>query len=140
MAPSPYEQARALSELMFAALRRKNAVFNKLSANALIAIGKPIVPRLIIEADTAKAPGYRARLLRVVARVGAPLELDDHLRLFGMTSDKNPEVRDAAFKALLAVGPHGQWERAKLDEVVQRNLSAGINLPPSPMEDDSTGV
>jgi hypothetical protein len=132
MAPSPYDQTRALSELMLEALRRKNAVFNKLGANALVVIGKPIVPLLMFEAVATKKPGYRARLLRVVARIGEPLELEQHLQLFAMLTDTNSEVREAARAAVFNVGPPGQRERAKLEEVAQSNLSDGINLLPTP--------
>lgn len=96
-------------DLMFRALRVKDAELNSLAAQLGEQLGGEPVHRMILEAARRKNPlPYRLRLLAVIERVGSVPTTDDCLLLHTLAADKNPQIRHAAGRCVVrcpAAGP-----------------------------------
>ncbi len=120
MQETPRSHARAMQDLMFEALKRKDRTLNQLATEALAGIGSLVVHTLVLEILASKEPGYRARLLHVIAEIGEITEPSDHLALFYLTRDKDSRIRRAAVSALYTVGPRNRRTLARLEQIAQR--------------------
>ncbi len=85
-----------LTDLLFQALRHKNAVLNERAAIVLSRMAGEPARRLVREAARPKnGLAYRLRLLGVIERAGAVAPADDWLLLKTLAADKNPQIREA---------------------------------------------
>lgn len=100
---------QVLIDLLFQALRYKNAVLNERAAIVLSRMAGDPIRRLVREASHPKnGLAYRLRLLGVIERAGAVPAADDWLLLTTLAADKNPQVREAAGRCVVrcpAAGP-----------------------------------
>ncbi len=89
-------------DLMFHALKVKNAALNAHAAHLLCQLKGPTVSRMVREAALRRngAP-YRLRLLGVIERVGSVPTTDDCLLLHTLAADKNPQIRHAAARCVV---------------------------------------
>jgi HEAT repeat protein len=105
------DPSRAVRLLLFEALKRDDPVLNQLAAEALVAIGRDVVPTLMIEILASAKVGYRLRLLQVIEAIGEMPDPGDRVELFNLTRDRNARVRAAAAQVVCAVGPQGSRGR-----------------------------
>jgi hypothetical protein len=100
---------QVLVDLMFHALRVKDAALNAHAAHLLAQLGGRPISRLVREAAVRRnGLAYRLRLLGVVEQVGEVPTAADWLTLSALAADKNPQVRAAAARCLVqcpAAGP-----------------------------------
>jgi hypothetical protein len=100
--------------LIMESIKREDPLLNQLASEALVAIGRDVVHTLVLEFLTTKSTRYQVRLLSVIAEIGEVPDPADHLELFNMNRSKNVAVREAAARAIWAVGPHGPRRAAAI--------------------------
>lgn len=93
-------------DLLFHALRVKDAALNEHAAEVFRRSGDDLVRRLVLEAASKKnSPAHRLRVLAVIEGVGQLSCLDDWLDLNILVADKNPQIRHAAGRCLVRHSP-----------------------------------
>lgn len=96
-------------DLMFHALKVKNAVLNDHAAHLLCQLKGGTVSRMVREASLPKnGLAYRLRLLGVIERVGSVPTAADWMDLQVLAANKNPKLREAAGRCVVrcpAAGP-----------------------------------
>src|SRR6516165_5526457 len=105
--PIPIEEQRPsalLIELVLEALRVRDERLNRLAVELSRRLGHHIADRMVVEAArTQNRPAHRVRLLRVLQLIDWIPELASQLTLFGLLTDKHPEVRMAAVEVIDAL-------------------------------------
>jgi len=100
--------AQAVQLLIIECVKRDDSVLNELAAEALVAIGPDVVSTLVAEIGTSSSPRHRVQLLRVVEAIGEIRDPGDRLALLRLAkADRAPQVRAAAKRTFMAVGPNG---------------------------------
>ena len=95
-------------DLMFHALKAKNAVLNDHAAHLLCQLKGGTVSRMVREASRpSNGLPYRLRLLGVIERVGSVPTTDDWMCLNLLAADKNPQICQAAGRCLVRCRPAG---------------------------------
>ena len=109
--PSQSERSTSLlmRDLMFAALRVKNARLNALAIELFTSIGEQTVRRLVLEASDRKNPaGFRLTSSEAIARIGPVTDARNFMDLGILADrDRNPKIREAA--AALTIPPFFRW-------------------------------
>jgi hypothetical protein len=95
-------RGQVVIDLMFHALKVKNAVLNAHATHLLGQLSGEPVSRMVREAAFRRnGVPYRLRLLGVIERVGSVPTADDWLLLSTLAADKNPQIRHAAARCLV---------------------------------------
>jgi hypothetical protein len=90
-------------EILLGNLRKADPRKNLLAEEFLIRSGPLLITGLLAHAAAPGShPSYKARLLRVVARHGAALAIDELFEVLQLARNGTAEVHDAAVEALAA--------------------------------------
>lgn len=101
LATVPADQPR----LLVGYLSTDNKERNELAAKVFIGAGAAVVPMLVREAVArGKRPQHRIRLLDIIARIGAPLGVDDWMTLFSGTAMYTGPVREKIVEVIVRLG------------------------------------
>lgn len=102
-------EAELILDLLFHGLRVRDPKLNALAAELLVRFGVQPVPRLVHVAVCRKnSPSYRERAMAVLEQIGELSSYDDFLELSLLLNDRNPRVREAAWRLLGRVAPAGR--------------------------------
>ena len=93
--------------LILGGLRANDERLNAIAAELAWRLRGHLVPRLVQGAANPKNRAkHRARLLKAVLRTGTVLDVDDHMAVLTLASDKNEAVRAAAAELILNLQDH----------------------------------
>lgn len=106
LAAKPRQQV--FLDLLFHALRVKDARLNEHAAEVFRRLDTDTVRRLVLEAAHKRnSSAHRLRVLAVIEGVGQLSGVDDWLDLNVIAADKNPQIRHAAARCLVRHGASG---------------------------------
>lgn len=101
LATVPADQPR----LLVGYLSTDNKERNELAAKVFVGAGAAVVPMLVREAIVrGKRPQHRIRLLEIIARIGAPLDVSDWMTLLSGTGIYPGPVRMKIAEVLVRLG------------------------------------
>lgn len=114
LATKPRQQV--VIDLLFHALRVKDAALNEHAAEVFCRLDTDTVRRLVLEAAWKRnSPAYRLRVLGVIERVEQLSGPDDWLELNIIAADRNPKIRHAAMRCLVRHGAAGSQPATRTD-------------------------